>query len=214
MLKRIIALSFVVLAAFTAHAEDEQRYIEGVHYTTLSTPLKTTFRGEEIGEIMEFFSYGCIHCYNLEPAIGRFLDEKPDNIRFTGVPVMFNERQAPEVRAYYVIKTLKLGDEAHAAVFDAIHKKRVSLRTDKQFAKFFEQFGVSEDKYMATAYSFGVDPLVKRSIYLTGGSGIGGTPSIMANGKYLIDSGKVGGNEMALYVAKWLVERDAAAAAE
>lgn len=210
MLKRIIAACFVVLAPFAAQAEEE-RYIEGVHYTTLPTPLQTTFRGEEIGEIMEFFSYGCIHCANLEPAIARFLAEKPENIRFTGVPVMFNERQAPEVRAYYVIKTLRLGDEAHQAVFKAIHNERKSLRSDAQFAKFFTQFGVSEDKYMATAYSFGVDPLVKKSIYLTGGSGIGGTPSIMANGKYLIDSNKVGGNEMALYVAKWLIERDAAA---
>ena len=126
---------------------------------------------------------------------------------------MFNERQEPEVRAYYVLKTLKLGEAAHQAIFDAIHKERKSLRTDKQFAKFFaDNLGVTEDKYMQTAYSFGVDPLVKKSIYLTGNSGIGGTPSIIANGKYLIDSGAVGGNEMALYAAKWLIERDAAAA--
>ena len=163
MLKRIVAVCFIVLTSFAAQAEEE-RYVEGVHYTTLQTPLKTTFRGNEIGEIMEFFSYGCIHCYNLEPAIARFKAEKPENIRFTGVPVMFNERQAPEVRAYYVIKTLKLGEEAHQAVFKAIHDQRKSLRTDAQFAKFFTEFGVSEDKYIATAYSFGVDPLVKKSI--------------------------------------------------
>jgi thiol:disulfide interchange protein DsbA len=209
MLKRTLVFCFIIFTAFAAHAEEE-RYVEGVHYTTLVTPLKTSFRGEEIGEIMEFFSYGCIHCYNFEPSVERFMSEKPENIRFSAIPVMFNERQAPEVRAYYVIQTLKLGSEAHAAVFKAIHKDRKSLRTDAQFAKFFETLGVSKDKYMATAYSFGVDPLVKRSIYLTGNSGISGTPSIMANGKYLIDSGAVGGNEMALYVAKWLVERDAA----
>jgi len=211
MLKRSLVFIGLLFTALSVHAEDEARYVEGVHYQVLSTPLKTSFRGDEIGEIMEFFSYGCIHCFNLEPALNRFLAEKPDNIRFTGVPVMFNERQQPEVRAYYVQKTLKLGPEAHQAIFDAIHKDRKSLRSDKQFAKFFaDELGVSEEKYMQTAYSFGVDPQVQKSVYLTGASGIGGTPSIIANGKYLIDSGAVGGNEMALYAAKWLIERDAA----
>lgn len=210
MLKRMFAACIAVLASITAFAEEE-KYVEGVHYTTLATPLQTTYRGEEIGEVMEFFSYGCIHCANFEPAIARYKEEKPDNIRFSAIPVMFNERQEPEVRAYYVVQTLRLGDEAHQAIFRAIHNERKSLRTDAQFAKFFEsEFDVSAEKYMATAYSFGVDPLVRKSIYLTGGSGIGGTPSIMANGKYLIDSSKVGGNELALYVAQWLIERDAA----
>ena len=213
MLKRSFVFLSLLLTVFAVQAEDEARFVEGVHYQVLSTPLKTTYRGDEIGEIMEFFSYGCIHCFNLEPALNRFLDEKPDNIRFTGVPVMFNTRQEPEVRAYYVKKALKLGPDAHQAIFDAIHKSRISLRTDKQFAKFFEdKLGVSEEKYLQTAYSFGVDPMVEKSVYLTGASGIGGTPSIIANGKYLIDSGAVGGNEMALYAAKWLIERDAAAA--
>lgn len=209
MLQRALALLLMVFAI--AGAQAEERYVEGQHYTVLEEPLKTSFRGDEIGEIVEFFSYNCIHCYNFEGPVKRFLAEKPDNIRFTQIPVMFNERQAPEVRAYYVAKTLKLGDEANEKIFTAIHKNRKSLRTDKQFASFFEdELGVDEEKYMATAYSFGVDPQVNRSIYMTGNSRIGGTPTVMANGKYIIDSGAVGGNEMALYVAKWLVERDAA----
>lgn len=210
MIKRILALCLISLTSMAALAEDEPRYQEGVHYTVLSTPLKTTYRGEEIGEIMEFFSYSCIHCYNFEPAIERFLDEKPDNIRFTQVPVMFNPRNEPEVRAYYVGQVLKIGDEANKVIFDTIHRERNALRSDAQFAKLFEdKLGVSEEKYMATAYSFGVDPMVQKSVRLTGNSRIGGTPTIIANGKYVIDSGAVGSNEMALYVAKYLVERDA-----
>lgn len=210
MFKRAIALCLLSLTAFVACAEEAPRYQEGVHYTVINTPLKTNHRGEEIGEIVEFFSYGCIHCYNFEPAVDRFMEEKPDNIRFTQIPVMFNTRQAPEVRAYYVIQTKRLGHDAHQAVFNAIHRDRKSLRTDKAFAKFFEDnFDLSEDDYMSAAYSFAVDPMVNKSIYYTGNSGIGGTPTIMANGKYLINSSAVGGNEVALYVAQWLVERDA-----
>lgn len=205
-----IALSIILLifTACSAQAEDEQ-YVEGVHYKTLSKPLQTSFRGEEIGEVMEFFSYSCIHCYNFEPAAERFLAAKPETIRFTQVPVMFNDRQAPEVRAYYVVELLKLGKDAHSAIFNEIHVNRRALRTDKKFSEFFTRFGVNEDTYMEEAYSFGINTKLNTSIYLTKNSEIAGTPSIIANGKYLINSGAVGGNEQALYVAQWLIERDA-----
>ncbi|WP_320822090.1 thiol:disulfide interchange protein DsbA/DsbL [Reinekea sp.] len=208
MLKRSVSILFLVLTACWVQAA-EPRFVDGTHYTTLATPLKTSYRGAEVGEIMEFFSYGCIHCYNFEPAVQRFLAEKPDSIRYTYVPVMFNERQAPEVRAYYVIELLKLGVTAHQAIFNEIHQQRKALRTDGQFAKFFTRFNLTEDEYLAHAYSFGVNAKVNTSIYLTGNSGIGGTPSIIANGQYLIESGAVGGNEQALYAAKWLIEQDA-----
>ena len=208
MLKRSVSILLLMLTAVFVQAA-EPRFVDGTHYQTLATPLKTSYRGAEIGEIMEFFSYGCIHCYNFEPAVARFLAEKPESIRFTRVPVMFNERQAPEVRAYFVVELLKLGTEAHKAIFNEIHEERRPLRTDAQFATFFGRFNVSEEAYLAHAYSFGVTAKVNTSIYLTGNSNISGTPAIMANGKYLIDSAAVGGNEQSIYAAKWLVEQDA-----
>lgn len=212
MLKRISLTALVLLTAVFSQAAETEKYVEGQHYIVLDKPLKTSYRGEEIGEIMEFFSYACIHCYNLEPGIARYLEQKPDNIRFTKVPVMFNGRQEAEVRAYYTVNTLRLGEEAHAAIYNEIHQKRNRLGTDSQFAKVLEPFGVTEEKYLATAYSFGVEPRVKAAAILTGQSQIKGTPGIVVNGKYLIESGAVGGNEAALYAAQWLVERDAASA--
>ncbi len=213
MLNRLMAASFTVIAmlSVSVFAEDEPRYIEGKHYTKLSTPLKTTYRGEEIGEIVEFFSYTCIHCFNVEPGIERFLEEKPDNIRFTQVPAMFNDRQAPEARAHYVAKIMGI-EEAPKAIFNRNFVDRKYLRTDKAFAGFFTQFGMTEDEYMAKAYSFAVDSMLKNSIYMTGTSNIGGTPAVVVNGKYEIQSSAVGGNEAALHVAKWLVEYEASKA--
>jgi thiol:disulfide interchange protein DsbA len=212
MMKKVMAVSMFIfsIVSLTAYAEDAPRYEEGKHYTLLNTPLKTSYRGEEIGEIYEFFSFSCIHCYRLEPGVERFLQEKPDNVRFTQVPVVFNERQKPEARAYYVAKLLKL-EEANKAIFDRNFVEKKYLRTDKAFAKFFTQFGVSEKDYMAKAYSFAVDSMVNNAIRMTGTSEISGTPAIIVNGKYQIDTGASGGNEAALYVAKWLVEHEAQA---
>ena len=210
MMKNLMAVTMLVLSALslTAHADETPRYEEGKQYTPLNTALPTSYRGDEIGEIFEFFSFSCIHCYRLEPGVERFLKEKPDNIRFTQIPVVFNERQKPEARAYYVAQLLKL-DGAGKAIFDENFVKKDYLRTDKDFAKFFTQFGLSEDDYMAKAYSFAVDSLVNKSIRLTGESQISGTPAIIVNGKYQIDTGIVGGNEAALYAAQRLVQQEA-----
>ncbi|MDN3647684.1 thiol:disulfide interchange protein DsbA/DsbL [Reinekea marina] len=208
MIKKLMITAALFAVSLFAAAED--KWVEGVHYRTLANPLPTTYSGDEIGEITEFFSYGCIHCFNLEPAAQAFKKSLPENIRFSPVPVMFNERQSAEVKAYYASVLLKINDDAHQAIYNEFHVARKPMRSDKAFAKFFTRFGVSEDQYMAMANSFGVAGKVNQSIQLTGKSGIQGTPSIMANGKYLIDSGAVGGNNVALEVAKWLVERDAA----
>jgi thiol:disulfide interchange protein DsbA len=199
-----LSLSFLSLFAFA-----EDKWVEGVHYKTLQQPLPTTYSGDEVGEIMEFFSYGCIHCANLEPAAQAFKKSLPDNIRFSPVPVMFNERQSAEVKAYYASVLLKINDEAHQAIFNEFHIARKPMRSDQTFAKFFTRYGISESDYLKMANSFGVMGKVNQSVQLTGNSGIQGTPAIMANGKYLIDSSAVGGNSVALEVAKWLVERDA-----
>lgn len=199
-----VALSFLSLFAIA-----EDKWVEGVHYKTLVNPLPTSYSGDEVGEIMEFFSYSCIHCANLEPSLQVFKSNLPENIRFSPIPVMFNERQSAEVKAYYASVLLKINDDAHQSIFNEIHVARKALRSDDSFAKFFTRYGVSEDEYLAMANSFGVAGKVNQSIQLTGNSGIQGTPAIMANGKYLIDSGAVGGNNAALEVAKWLIERDA-----
>ena len=199
-----VALSFLSLFAIA-----EDKWVEGVHYKTLTKPLPTSYSGNEVGEIMEVFSYGCIHCANLEPAAQAFKKTLSDNIRFSPVPVMFSERQSAEVKAYYAAKLLKIDDAYHQAVFNEFHIARKPLRSDAAFAKFFSRYGISEKDYMAMASSFAVMGKVNHSVQLTGNSGIQGTPAIMANGKYLIDSGAVGGNDVALEVAKWLVERDA-----
>ena len=208
MLRQAMISAALAMVAVLSFAEDAQ-YQEGVHYQVLTNPLPTSFRGEEVGEIMEFFSYACIHCYNFEPAVERFKSTLPENIRFTPVPVMFNPRQEAEVKAFYISQMLGINDVVHMPIFNEIHNKRRAMRSDKSFAEFFANYGVEESKYLSYAQSFGINSKVNFSINLTRNSQIPGTPAIIVNGKYRIISEAVGGNEASLQVAQWLVERDA-----
>ena len=62
----VALVSVGVLGYFTFMVVDEQsnaQFEEGTHFETLATPRRV--RGDAI-EVMEFFSYGCVHCFRLE----------------------------------------------------------------------------------------------------------------------------------------------------
>lgn len=206
MIKRLLGAALVVCATLgLAQAEE---YTAGQHYEVLPEKLPTNYRGEEAGEIMEIFSYSCIHCFNLEPFVQSWKQSKPDDIRFTPVPVMFSPRQAPEVKAYYASELLGINDESHRATYNEIHINRNRLSSDEDFAEFFTRFGVSEEEYMKMAGSFAVSVKVNQATKITEMSQVQGTPSLVVNGKYLVSGQTAGGNEKMFDVAEWLIRRD------
>lgn len=208
MIKRLIFSALALTLSLSAAMVQAEEFEAGVHYRELSQKIPTNYRGSEAGEIMEIFSYSCIHCFNLEPFVQAWKQQKPEDIRFTPVPVVFNNRQIPEVKAYYVSEFLKVKDDSHMAIYNAIHNNRNRLSSDEAFAEFFTRFGVSEEEYMNMANSFAVNVKVNQAAKVTELSGIEGTPSLVVNGKYFISGRTAGGNERMFDVAEWLIRRD------
>ncbi len=158
---------------------------------------------------MEVFSYSCIHCFRLEPFIENWVEnQKPDDIRFTHVPVVFHDRQLPEVKAYYASKLLKVHDESHDAIFNEIHVNRNRLTDDEAFAEFFTRFGVSEEDYLTMANSFAVNVKANMAKEVTEKGQVTGTPSLVVNGRYLVTGRTAGSNEKMFDVAVWLIRQD------
>jgi len=207
MFKRVI-LSVLAVALLIGSATAEE-FRAGTHYQVLPDTLPTTYRGDEIGEIMEIFSYSCIHCFNLEPYVTAWKQGKPDNIRFTQVPVLFNQRQLPEVKAFYTGQFLDVSEQTHPAIYNEIHVNRNRLSSDEDFAEIFERFNINEADYLSMANSFAVNTRVSMAQKITQMSQIEGTPSLVVNGKYLISGRMAGGNERMFTVAEWLIRNEA-----
>lgn len=207
LFKRVMlsALAFMVLTASFATAEEFQA---GTHYQVLPEKLPTSYRGEEAGEIMEIFSYSCIHCFNLEPFVTAWKQGKPEDIRFTPVPVIFNPRQIPEAKAYYTGQFLNVIEQSHPSLYNEIHVNRNRLSSDEDFAEIFERFDISESEYMDMANSFAVNTRISLAQKITQMSQIQGTPSLVVNGKYLISGQMAGGNERMFTVAEWLIRNE------
>lgn len=147
-------------------------------------PVETT---DKI-EVLEFFWYGCIHCYNLEPKIETWLKTLPKDVEFRRVPAIFNDRWAHDASIFYTFEALGLLEKLHRPFFDAIHRDR--LRSDRggELNAWLEKHGVDPKKFETTARSFGVQSKVKRAVRLTTAYKVEGTPAMAVHGRYSVPS--------------------------
>ncbi len=174
MLKKLIFLLFLSFSTFSQ--------AESLGYETLS-PAQPTQNQDKI-EVIEFFWYGCPHCYSLEPAIEKWLKTKPDNVEFIRQPAIFNSLWGKHAKAYFIAEALGVVDKVHADFFDAIQNKKQKLTTEDQLAKFFVAHGVDETEFRNTFNSFLVDAKLRQAKAMAPRYGITGVPAIIINGKY------------------------------
>ena len=66
-------------------------------------------------EVIEFFWYGCPHCYSLEPALQAWLKKKPANVEFIHQPAVFSDVWGKHAKAYYTADHGVKDDDFRAA---------------------------------------------------------------------------------------------------
>ena len=158
------------------------------NYTELKTPQPVEAQGGKI-DVVEFFWYGCIHCYNLEPALESWVKKLPPDVQFRRVPAVFNPRWGHDAAIFYAFEAMGLLDKLHKPLFDAIH--RGGLRTDNPQAldQWLQKQGVEPKKFNETMRSFAVQSKTRRAIQLTTGYAIEGTPAMAVQGRYVVNAG-------------------------
>jgi len=174
MLKKLIFLLFLSLSTLS-HAES-------LGYETLS-PAQPTQNQDKI-EIIEFFWYGCPHCYSFEPALDKWKKTLPENVEFIRQPAIFSKLWAKHAKAYFVAEALGVVDKVHSDLFDAIQNKKQKLTTEDQLAEFFVAHGVDETQFRNTFNSFLIDTKLRQAKGMAPRYGITGVPAIIINGKY------------------------------
>jgi protein dithiol oxidoreductase (disulfide-forming) len=155
-------------------------------YTALQNALPVENPGKI--EVAEFFWYGCIHCYNLEPVLEAWLPKLPADAYFRRIPAVFNERWAHDAAIYYAFEALGVLDKLHRPFFDAIHKDRLKTDNPAALGEWLAKHGLDAQKFEATMKSFGVQSKMRRASQLTGASRIDGTPAMMVHGRYTIST--------------------------
>jgi len=136
-------------------------------------------------EVIEFFWYGCPHCYNLQPALKAWLKTAPKDVEFRRVPTVFRENWIPLTRTFYALEAAGALEKVHDDVFDAIHQQSLNLGDRRILLEWAAKKGLDVKKLGDAYDSFAIQSKTQRAIQLTRAYGITGTPSIVVDGRYV-----------------------------
>ncbi|MEE9335198.1 MAG: thiol:disulfide interchange protein DsbA/DsbL [Granulosicoccaceae bacterium] len=177
-------------------------------FRVVDTPMLT---GDESRvEVLEFFWFGCPHCYAFEPTISKWIASKPDYVDFVREAPPLNPAWEQHSRTFYAAEALGITDGMFDQVFNRIHKGRKPMRNQKKIGQFVESLdlGVSSEKFIDAMNSFAVNSALKRSISRAQQAGVSGVPSVVINGKYLTGNTLAGSHQGIINVIDQLAESE------
>jgi len=204
MYKKIIASAlFTLMLSFTSIINAETLGYEAV------TPAQPTKNTDKI-EVIEFFWYGCPHCYSFEPFLSKWAKTLPKNVEFIRQPAVFSELWGKHAKAYFTAEALGVVDKVHTDLFDAVQAKQ-SLETEDELAKFFAAHGVKESDFRTNYNSFLVDAKMRQAKTMAARYGVNGVPAIIVNGKYRTNATLAGSQEKMIDVINQLIKQESSA---
>lgn len=147
-------------------------------------PAQSTEPGNKV-EVIEFFWYGCPHCFDLEPTLKKWLAKMPADVTFKRVPAIFRQSWVPGAQTYYTLETLGELDRLHGKVFDAIHVDRQPFNDIGAISTWMGKNGIDAKKFEETAKSFAVSGKVQRAQQMSAAYQLTGVPALVVDGKYI-----------------------------
>jgi protein dithiol oxidoreductase (disulfide-forming) len=182
----------------------------GVNFKPIVPAQSTSAEAGQV-EVLEVFWYGCGHCYALDPFLESWRKNKPANVKFVRVPVMWGPTHRAHGKLYYTLEALGKLDALHTKAFDEIHQKGNFLAANDEAASrkaqlaFATANGISAADFNRAYDSFTVNSNLQRAEDLTRRYQVEGVPLIVVNGKYQTDVGMAGSNGKLLELINYLV---------
>ena len=159
-------------------------------------------------EVVEYFWFGCPHCYALEPYIKKWLETKPDWIDFRREAPPFNKNWQVHSQAFFAAELMGVSDVVVEPIFDAIHRDKKSLNSVESIASFVGELGVDEQTFASTMQSFAVQGRMSRAGQSAIQYGLRGVPAIVVHGKYLTSGSIAGSYDRMIEVINTLAEQE------
>jgi thiol:disulfide interchange protein DsbA len=207
MLKKTLVL-FALLFFFTGTINAEP-FEEGIHFKRIDQ--SNTLASDKV-EVLEFFMYGCPHCYSFEPYLNKWEKGKPDDVEFIRVPATFNALSTLHARAYYALQMLDAGEKIHPKFFSEIHNNKNLMRSVDELAVFVQKYGVDRSEFIDAMNSFAVEGNIRKATKLVKEHEINGVPAVTVNGKYLISASMAGSYDNMVKIIDYLIQKETAKA--
>ncbi len=196
------ALAFITLAFASAFIS---AWAQTPGYAPVSPPQPTEATGKV--EVIEFFWYGCPHCYHLEPEIAAWLKKLPGDVAFKRVPAVPSDSWGELARVFYTFEAMGLLEQHHARIFDAIHKDNQNLGNRKIREQWLAKNGIDPKKYEEVEKSFTVATKLQRAKQMTQAYKVDSVPRFVVQGKYYTSAELAGGASRMFEVVDELIAK-------
>lgn len=176
--------------------------VEGKDYTKVAEPQPVQIAGKS--EVIEFFWYGCPHCYKAETAVKAWQQSKAKDVNFTRLPAQWAPAMVQHQKLALSLQTLNKSDEIDPKVFKAIQEEGRGLDNAEKISAFMVDNGIDKSTWEQTFNSFNTNTEVAKADALFKAYKLDGVPAFVVNGKYLVK----GTNARSLQVVNKLIEQD------
>lgn len=200
------------LAQLPPRSPAASKFKEGVNYTRLSPTQPVNVSPDQV-QIVEFFWYGCPHCYALDPKLeawrkGAAPAGKPDYVVFTRVPGAWSDIARFHARFYFAAESLGKLEELHPLIFKAIHEENNPLNTVDKAREFFAAHGVDAQAFQKNFGAMSLERKLDEANTFAQRSRVTGVPMFVVNGKFVLDVGTAGGEDQLIQLLNELAGRE------
>ena len=202
--KRFFTLLVLLSLSGFAGAQG-QKIEEGFDYRILPNAQPLENKGKV--EVIEFFWYGCPHCYDFEPELSAWIKRQPKDVVFKRVPVAFRDDFMPHSQLFYALESMGKGDAFNEKVMYAMHKENKRLLNENEIADWVASQGIDRNSFLATYRSFAVISKARAAKQMAEAYRIDGVPTIVMQGKYVTSPSIAGTKAKAIVVMDFLVEK-------
>ena len=205
----ILKLFSIFLLIFSANqlvlAQTPIKVEEGFDYRVLPITQPIDAKGKV--EVIEFFWYGCPHCYEFEPELKGWIKRQNKDVVFKKVPIAFREELMPHSQLFYALEALGKGDTLNDKVMFAMHRENKRLLNENEIADWVAAQGVDRNAFLAAYRSFAVLSKARAANQLGNAYRIDGVPTVAVQGKYITSPSIAGSRAKAVNIMDFLMNK-------
>lgn len=206
MFKKIILTLTGLILSFNIQAENINNIKPNIDYIEETT--KQTLVSSEKPVFVDFFWYGCGHCYSMKPQVKQLVKKHEKNIVSKSYPATFENWKSGS-QIFFTLESLNRIDSMHDKIFDEIHlNKKNILKNENLLLQTIKSYGINEKDFQSVYSSFSTQSKVSKAMQITKELNIESTPYfvIYYKGKtYKTSPGMTGSYEKTIATLDYLL---------
>ena len=179
--------------------------IEGDDYARIQPALPVA-SGDKV-EVIEFFWYGCPHCFDMQPKLKAWAQRQPADVALRYQPAVFRPTWESGARMHYVLESLGETRRLADKVFESVQLGELDLQDEAAWFAWAARQGLDRQRVIDAWRSPEAQRQVTLAAEMSERYQLRGVPAFVVDGKYLTSNSFTGSAEDTLNALDRLVAK-------